>query len=232
MKSKNQPIHPDFPKPEMDAEKFLKISETYTTLQGEGSHSGLPCYFIRLAVCDIRCTWCDTPDSWTGGDWMSLEEILTDVPDHIELIQITGGEPLLQIKRLGILFEKLHSMHKKILLETGGHRTLHSVPSYVHIIMDIKLPDSGESEHPFQENFPYLKSEDEIKFVVASESDFQTALEWIHRFDLSNRFRLLISPVAGLDLKKLAQWMLDSKLTMRLQLQLHKYIWGPKARKV
>ncbi|HBS06562.1 MAG TPA: 7-carboxy-7-deazaguanine synthase [Leptospiraceae bacterium] len=217
---------------ELSTPKFLKISETYSTLQGEGSHSGLPCYFIRLAVCDIRCSWCDTPDSWTGGEWQSLQELLSDVPEHIELVQITGGEPLLQIKRLSVLMDRLNNMGKKILLETGGHRSLENVPSYVHVVMDIKLPSSGETGHDFEANFIHLKKSDEIKFVVAGESDFLAALDWVQRFDLSHRFQILISPVAGLDLKKLAQWMLDSKLTMRLQLQLHKYIWGPDARMV
>ncbi len=215
-----------------EAGKFLKISETYSTLQGEGSHSGLPCYFIRLAVCDIRCSWCDTPDSWTGGQWHSLEEIMEDVPEHIGLVQITGGEPLLQIKRLSILMHRLHEMGKKILLETGGHRSLESVPAFVHIVMDIKLPSSGETAHDFASNLSYLKPDDEIKFVIADEKDFQAALGWIQSYDLTRRFQVLISPLAGLDLKKLAQWVLDSKLTMRLQLQLHKYIWGPDARMV
>ncbi|MCB1137423.1 MAG: 4Fe-4S cluster-binding domain-containing protein [Leptospiraceae bacterium] len=209
--------------------RFLKISELYATLQGEGIHAGLPCFFIRLAVCDIRCAWCDTPDSWTGGQWRTRQELLSSVPHHISLVQITGGEPMLQIRRLRTLFEDLHSAGKKILLETGGHRSLEKVPPYVHIVMDIKLPSSGEQSHPFENNFGYLKASDEIKFVVASEEDFLRARRWIQEHDLATRFQILISPAYGMDLKKLAQWVLDSKLTVRMQLQLHKYIWGPDA---
>lgn len=212
-----------------ETSRFLKISELYTTLQGEGIHAGLPCFFIRLAVCDIRCSWCDTPDSWTGGQWRSRESLLASIPADIALVQITGGEPMLQIRRLRTLFEDLHTAGKKILLETGGHRSLEMVPEYVHIVMDIKLPSSGEEDHPFQENFAYLKGSDEIKFVVASEEDFRRAERWMQQYDLASRFQILISPAYGMDLKKLAQWVLDSKLTVRMQLQLHKYIWGPDA---
>ena len=213
-------------------DRFLKISETYLTLQGEGMHSGLPCFFLRLAVCDIRCTWCDTPDSWSGGRWMSERAILSLVPEHVALVQVTGGEPMLQIRRLGILLQSLHRAGKKILLETGGHRSLSAVPDFVHIVMDIKLPSSGEAHHPFHENFAYLKPSDEIKFVVQNEDDFRAAVHWIQKYDLAHRFQILISPAFGVDLKKLAQWVLDSKLTVRMQLQLHKYIWGPDAKSV
>lgn len=214
------------------SERFLKLAEVYGTLQGEGSHSGLPCFFLRLAVCDIRCSWCDTPDSWTGGAWKSRAEILAMIPDNMQLVQITGGEPVLQMKRLRLLMEDLHERGKKILLETGGHRNLSEVPEFVHIIMDIKLPSSGEDGHPFEDNFPYLKATDEIKFVVQDERDFRAAVDWIERHNLDRRFQLLVSPVPGLDLKKLAAWVLETKLTMRLQVQLHKYIWGPDAKMV
>lgn len=214
---------------ESTALRFLKVSEMYLTLQGEGSHAGWPCYFIRLAVCDIRCSWCDTPHSWSGGEWMSKHSILEKLPDHVSLVQITGGEPMLQIKRLQELMFDLERLGKKILLETGGHRSLREVPDFVHIIMDIKLPSSGEQNHPFADNLEYLKSTDEIKFVIQDETDFQTAVEWIQGYELDRRHQVLISPVHGMDLKKLAQWVVDAKLTVRMQLQLHKYIWGPDA---
>ena len=211
--------------------QFLRISEFYTSLQGEGKHAGLACFFIRTAGCDLRCSWCDTPQALKSSDgrWASLEELLGEIPDYVPLIQITGGEPLLQKDRILTLTKVLSgSPHKKkVLLETGGHLSIDGIPSSVHIVMDVKLPDSGEDGHDFSRNFPHLKASDEIKFVLASRNDFNRALEWIREYNLTDACQLLMSPVWGrLDIKELASWILEEKLRARMQIQLHKYIWG------
>lgn len=214
-------------------ERFLSIIEMYTSLQGEGEHTGLPCFFIRTAGCDLRCTWCDTPYSWNGGKWASLSEILNSIPYSIDLIQITGGEPLLQRERVVELSHELHVLEKKILLETGGHRSLAGLPDYIHIVMDVKLPGSGEEHYNFSDNIQYLKKTDEVKFVIADRTDFESALHFIKLHSLERIARILISPVHGkIKPEELAKWTLDSKLKARMQLQLHKYIWGAEARSV
>ncbi len=212
--------------------RFLKYAELYLSLQGEGKHSGLPCFFIRTAVCDLRCRWCDTPEALSGGEWISRDEILSAVPDHVELVQITGGEPLVQKDRIIELIEILSAAphHKKVLLETGGHRSLAGLPESAHIVMDIKLPASGEGRHDFAANFQYLKREDEIKFVVADRNDFERAERWIREYRLEDVCDLLFSPAWDqLSLNDLAQWILDAKLRARLQTQLHKHAWGGEA---
>ncbi|MEQ9365541.1 MAG: radical SAM protein [Leptospirales bacterium] len=212
--------------------KFLRFAEMYTSLQGEGSHSGLPCFFIRTGGCDLRCDWCDTPGALSGGDWVSLDEILQAVPEHVSLVQLTGGEPLLQRDRIialaGVL--SVAPYNKKVLLETGGHLSLADLPRTIHIVMDVKLPASGESRHDFAANFEFLKPSDEIKFVIADRADFDAAVEWLRAHDLERRFQILFSPVWNrLDIADLAAWTLDAGLKVRLQAQLHKYIWGGEA---
>jgi len=212
------------------ADRFLKVIETYLSLQGEGSHAGLPCFFIRTAVCDLRCIWCDTPHSWTGGEWMSQDAVLNLVPDHIRLVQMTGGEPLLQKDRVIELCEAWHMQGKKTLLETGGHRSLEGLPSYIHIVMDIKLPSSGEAHHPFEVNLQFLKPTDEIKFVIENRQDFDAALNWIRTHNLTRVCGLLFSPVWGKQsLQDLAAWTLEEKIDARMQVQLHKIVWGESA---
>lgn len=220
-----------------DLEDFLKIAEIFTSLQGEGMHAGLPCHFIRLAGCDLQCRWCDTPEAGRGtrGKWISLPDILETLPKNIPLVQLTGGEPLLQQENLLKLIERITQppFKKKVLLETGGHRLIDGIPKDVHIVMDIKLPGSGEAEHDFSANFPFLKKTDELKFVVADRNDFDAAAEWIRNYQLDRLCNLLCLPVAGeLELKTLARWVLESGLPVRVQPQLHKVIWGMDAKGV
>ncbi len=220
--------------------RFLQYAEFYTSLQGEGSHSGLPCFFIRSAVCDIRCTWCDTPHALGKGKWASLEEILQKIPTYITLVQITGGEPLVQEESMFVLMETLvgRPWYKKVILETGGHRSLKKLaeknffPS-IHVVMDIKLPASGEAQHDFAANFSYLKKKDEIKFVIQDLADFEKAVNWVEQYNLQQKCQLLFSPVWGiLSLRELAQWLLAAKIQGRVQAQLHKIIWDSKTRGV
>ncbi len=218
--------------------QFLQYAEIYTSLQGEGSHSGIPCFFIRTAVCDIRCHWCDTPHALGRGKWISLSKLLEKIPKHVSLVQITGGEPLVQKDAIITLITKLQSppLSKKVLLETGGHRSLKKLPKKTHIVMDIKLPGSGEGHHDFAANFSYLKKSDEIKFVIANKEDFDKALEWIAWYKLTEKCHLLFSGVWGvLPLTELSKWFIKAgekgKIKMqkgletRLQVQLHKIIW-------
>lgn len=215
----------------------LKCHERYASLQGEGAHTGQPCFFIRTSVCDLRCRWCDTPEalSGIGASRLDIVELAREVPDWITLLQITGGEPLLQRDAVIALIELLTRAPygKKILLETGGHRSLAGLPVQTHIVMDIKLPGSGEATHDFASNLKYLKSTDEIKFVIADRRDFDAALEWMREFRLAQLCGLLFSPVWGeLALADLAAWILETQTPVRLQTQLHKHIWGGAARGV
>lgn len=213
-------------------DKFLQLAELYVSIQGEGSHSGLPCYFVRTAICDIRCTWCDTPHALGKGKWIDLTSLLdkiSKIPKSISLIQITGGEPLIQKKNIVILSKKLSKapFNKKIIIETGGHLSLSGIPENIHLVMDIKLPSSGEEKHDFAQNFTFLKSSDEIKFVVQTREDFLRALLWVKEYKLDEKYNLLFSTVWNkLPLEKLAEWMLQAKIKARLQTQLHKLIWG------
>ncbi len=216
------------------SDQRLKIVELYNSLQGEGAHMGLPCFFVRTAGCDLRCTWCDTPGALeaSAGRWVEFDEILSAIPPHVRLVQLTGGEPLLQGQRLFDLCERLAAppLARKILLETGGHRSLREVPPYVHIVMDWKLPGSGEARHDFAANIQFLKRTDEIKFVIADRGDFETALEAVRAHRLEDVCDLLFSPVWGrVSLRELADWMLEGQVRGRLQTQLHKHIWGPAA---
>jgi 7-carboxy-7-deazaguanine synthase len=211
----------------------LLIHEIYRSVQGESTFAGLPCVFVRLAVCDARCVWCDTPHAFTQGALCTTAEILRQVQDyHCPLVEITGGEPLLQEEVFGLMTD-LADLGKTVLLETSGAHDVSRVDRRVHIIMDLKCPDSGECEGNRWANLDVLKSTDQIKFVLGSRRDFEWAEETIRARDLDHRFIVLLSPVFGaVEPLQLAEWLLASKLNVRMQLQLHKYIWDPQARGV
>lgn len=217
--------------------EFLRIAELYTSIQGEGIYSGTPCFFIRTAGCDLRCRWCDTPEfiASSSGKWFSQDKLLDLIPGHIPIILITGGEPLLQEKNTLLLIQSLHDNfpQKKILLETAGHRSLSKIPPYVHIVMDIKMPGSGEGLHDFETNLQYLKPTDEIKFVIQDKNDFDSAVRFIELHKIENCCVLFFSPVPDtVELKLLAEWIIQSELNVRIQIQLHKIIWGKDAKGV
>src|SRR5438552_2519661 len=211
----------------------LLIHEIYRSVQGESTFAGLPCVFVRLAVCDSRCVWCDTPHAFTQGALRRPAEILQQVQSyHCPLVEITGGEPLLQEEVFGLMGE-LANRGLTVLLETSGAHDMSRVDPRVHIIMDLKCPDSGECEGNRWANLDVLKSTDEIKFVLASRRDFEWAEETIRTRNLDRRFIVLLSPVFGaVEPLQLAEWLLASGLSVRMQLQLHKYIWDPQARGV
>src|SRR5438128_176216 len=211
----------------------LLIHEIYRSIQGESTFAGLPCVFIRLAVCDARCVWCDTPHAFSQGSLRTPSDIVQQVQSyHCPLVEITGGEPLLQEEVFGLMTE-LAKGGMTVLLETSGAHDVSRVDPRVHIIMDLKCPDSGECEGNRWANLDVLKSTDQIKFVVASRRDFEWAEETIRTRDLDHRFIVLLSPVFGaVEPLQLAEWLLASGLNVRMQLQLHKYIWDPQARGV
>jgi 7-carboxy-7-deazaguanine synthase len=211
----------------------LLIHEIYRSLQGESTFAGLPCVFVRLAVCDARCTWCDTPHAFTQGVARAPEEVITEVRGYgCPLVEVTGGEPLLQ-EEVFPLMVRLADESLTVLLETSGAHDVSRVDPRVHIIMDLKCPDSGESAANRWANLEVLKPTDEIKYVVASRGDFDWAADTLRNHRLDRRFTVLLSPAFGLvKPAELAAWLLASGLDVRMQLQMHKYVWDPKARGV
>jgi 7-carboxy-7-deazaguanine synthase len=211
----------------------LFIHELYRSLQGESTFAGLPCVFVRLAVCDSRCRWCDSPHAFKEGSLWTVDAILEQARSYgCPLVEITGGEPLLQPEVLPLM-ARLADAGMTVLLETSGAHDVGPVDPRVHIIMDLKCPDSGECTGNRWANLDVLKPTDQIKFVVASRGDFEWAAATIREQELERRFIVLSSPVFGaVQPVDLATWILESGLQVRMQLQLHKYIWDPQARGV
>jgi 7-carboxy-7-deazaguanine synthase len=212
----------------------LLIHEIYLSVQGESTFAGLPCVFVRCAVCDSRCRWCDTPHAFNQGHRMPRAEVLAralgfDCP----LVEITGGEPLLQPDALPLMTE-LAGAGRTVLLETSGAHDVSPVDRRVHMILDLKCPDSGECHRNFWPNLEVLKPADQVKFVIASRRDWDWAAATIREHRLDSRFRCLVSPVFGaVQPVELVNWLLDSGLhRVRFQLQLHKIIWDPATRGV
>lgn len=211
----------------------LRIHEVYRSVQGESTFAGCPCVFVRLSVCDARCTWCDTPYAFRQGTLWSPEQIIEKVQSFAcPLVEITGGEPLLQPEVLPLM-ERLADLGLTVLLETSGAHPLDAVDRRVQVIMDLKCPDSGECAGNRWTNLNVLKPTDQIKFVIASRADFDWSVGVIREHGLDQRFVVLLSPAFGLvPPAELAAWLLASGLNVRMQLQLHKYIWDPQARGV
>ena len=211
------------------------VTEIYASVQGESSYAGFPCTFIRLTGCPLRCRWCDTVYGFKGGSALTLESIIAEVERlGVPLVELTGGEPLAHAGT-PTLMQTLIDKGYKVLVETSGSEDLSRVPLDVHIIMDIKCPGSGMVDKNLWSNLDALKPSDEIKFVLADRNDFDWARDLIEKEKLASRFNILLSCAWGLlSPKDLAQWMVEEpKLhTCRLQLQQHKYIWGPRAKGV
>jgi 7-carboxy-7-deazaguanine synthase len=229
------------------------VTEIFRSIQGESTYAGLPCIFVRLTGCNLRCVWCDTAYAFYGGERQSVEEILERVrvlaypqnggasaPPEIPLVELTGGEPLLQ-PEVAALAERLLAAGYTVLAETSGERPINLLPREVVKIMDVKCPDSGEFGTFRAENLDVLGPKDEVKFVLASRRDYEFARDFTRRHDLNLRVRqVLFSPVhadplgawPGLDARALADWILTDALPVRLGLQLHKFIWDPLTRGV
>jgi 7-carboxy-7-deazaguanine synthase len=213
----------------------LFIHEIYRSIQGESTHAGLPCVFVRLAVCQLRCSYCDTPHAFHSGSNLSRTEVRARtlaLCQPGDLIEITGGEPLLQPEVLPLMRDLADSGHL-ILLETSGSVDVAPVDPRVRVILDIKTPGSGEAAANHWPNIDRLKPTDEVKFVIDSRADWEWSLQIIREYELCRRCPVLISPAFGqVLLPELARWILDSGLPLRLQIQLHKLIWNPSARGV
>jgi 7-carboxy-7-deazaguanine synthase len=213
---------------------MLTINEIFHSVQGESTYAGRPCVFVRLTACDLRCTWCDTPYAFYEGSKRSLDEVFGEVDRFAcSLVEVTGGEPLLQ-DEVYPLMQRLLDAGKTVLLETGGHRSTERVPADVVTILDVKCPGSGEVERNDWNNLDRLRPHDEVKFVVKDRADYEFARDVIARRELAGRAAAIhLSPVHGvLDPKTLSEWVLADSLPVRVQLQLHKYIWSPTTRGV
>ena len=211
----------------MDTQLELRLTEIFFSLQGETSRIGLPTVFIRLSGCPLRCGWCDTTYSFTGGETWKIADILDTVAGFgTQYVTVTGGEPLAQ-KHCLVLMEALCNAGYDVSLETSGALAVAGVDPRVSRIMDIKPPGSGESDRNHWENLSVLNRNDEIKFVLADREDYEWALAVMRRDDFPREVPVLFSPVHGsLDARSLADWMLADKVGARLQIQLHKHLWG------
>jgi 7-carboxy-7-deazaguanine synthase len=213
---------------------MLTVNEIFHSIQGESTHAGRPCVFVRLTACDLRCRWCDTPYSFHEGTRMSVDQVVADVESRgCDVVEVTGGEPLLQ-PDVYPLMQRLLDSGKTVLIETGGHRSIADVPAGVIRIMDVKCPGSGESHRNDWANLKHLTGRDEVKFVIADRADYEFACGVVEREGLIGKVNaVLFSPVHGeLDPKLLAEWVIADRLPVRVQLQVHKYIWSPTTRGV
>ena len=213
---------------------MLTVYEIYASIQGESTHVGRPCVFVRLAACDLRCRWCDTPYAFTGGQKRAVGDVVAEVERFdCKVVEITGGEPLLQRDVYPLIDDLLERGHE-VLVETGGHIPIDDLPDAVVAIVDVKCPGSGEASKMHWPNLEGLSAHDEVKFVIADRVDYDYAKQIVARYQLNDRARaVLFSPVFGeLAPAELAKWIIEDRLTVRLQLQAHKYIWSPVARGV
>ncbi len=227
----------------------MQITEIYKSLQGESTHAGLPCVFVRLTGCNLRCTWCDSEYTFLGGRKLTAEAVLEEVGRLSPgggLVEITGGEPMLQERELLPLMRQLLEAGYRVLLETSGERPLESVPPEIIKIVDVKCPDSGEGNTFHIENLETLTAHDEVKFVLSGRADYEFAREFTCKHGLAERVNaVLFSPAFRKDAsgsrdsshcllnpQDLAEWMLADEVPARLGLQLHKYIWSPAAKGV
>ncbi|MDW5267778.1 MULTISPECIES: radical SAM protein [Acidobacteriaceae] len=222
----------------------MHLIELYKSVQGESSFAGLPCIFVRLAGCNLRCAWCDSEYTFSGGKPFSEDEIVTQIEalTPCRLIEFTGGEPMLQAKELLPLMQRLLAQDYTLMIETSGERPLAEVPKAVHKIVDVKSPGAGAAANSFRlENLEALTKGDEVKFVITNREDYEFARDFIRQHDLNSKAGgILLSPAfqqtpspqrtadnMALDPRKLVEWMLADGLDARLSLQIHKFIWEP-----
>jgi 7-carboxy-7-deazaguanine synthase len=218
----------------MSSTPTLTINEIYQSIQGESTRAGERCVFVRLTFCDLRCNYCDTEYAFYQGKKVALDDIVTRVRDfHCPLVEITGGEPLLQKNVLPLMVTLCDAGHT-VLLETSGAHDISQVDGRVHRIMDLKTPGSGEVDKNLWSNIDHLTKRDEVKFVIGSRDDYDWSRDKVQSLGLINRCRsVLFSPIFGrIDPRQIVEWILADKLDVRFQLQLHKFIWSPTERGV
>jgi 7-carboxy-7-deazaguanine synthase len=211
----------------------LKVNEIYHSIQGESSKSGLPCVFVRLTYCNLRCAYCDTEYAFYDGEDKSIEEIINEVKKYnCKLVEVTGGEPLVQKECLDLM-KRLCDEGFDVMLETGGSLTIKDIDERVQIIMDLKCPSSKMEKKNLYENINFLKPKDELKFVIGNREDYDWSQEIISKYDLKTKSEILFSVVFGeLEPVILVNWIIEDKLDVRYQLQMHKYIWHPETKGV
>jgi 7-carboxy-7-deazaguanine synthase len=213
---------------------MLTINEIFYSIQGEATHAGEPCVFVRLTACDLRCSWCDTTYAFHEGRKRTVEDVIAEVEGHrCALVEVTGGEPLLQDDVYPLMTTLMERGHT-VMLETGGHRSIARVPEAVVKIVDVKCPGSGEAGKTHWANLQALAPHDEVKFVIADRADYEYARDVMARYDLASRAAAVhMSPAHGvLEPRLLSEWILEDHLPVRLQLQIHKFIWPADTRGV
>lgn len=217
----------------MPNETSLTVNEIFHSIQGESTHAGRPCVFVRLTECDLRCVWCDTPYAFHEGKAMTIDAILAEVAAYrCSLVELTGGEPLLQPEAIALIRSLCDSGYE-LLIETGGHLDIGPVDPRATVIMDLKCPGSRMDRRNRWENIPLLKPRDEVKFVIIDRSDYEWAREVVRTKLAGRPNTVLFSPVFGrVENVDLAEWIMADRLPVRFQVQLHKYIWEPTRRGV
>jgi len=213
---------------------MLTVNEIFHSIQGESTHVGRPCVFVRLTACDLRCSWCDTAYAFHEGSKMTVEDVVSRVRGYgCDVVEITGGEPLLQ-RDVYPLMQRLLDEGRTVMIETGGHLSVDEVPEGVVRVIDVKCPGSGEAGKVHWENLDRLRPADEVKFVIKDRADYEYARGVVAQHGLlSKAAAVLFSPVHGvMNARELAEWILADRLAVRLQLQAHKFIWDPQTRGV
>lgn len=214
-------------------DQTIVLTEIYRSVQGESSFAGLPCTFVRLTGCPLRCRWCDTVYGFKGGEEKTISQVVTEIKDlGVKLVELTGGEPLAQAGAKPLM-EALIEEGFQVICETSGSEPLEGYPKECTFIMDLKCPGSGMENKNLWKNLDHLKPQDEIKFVISNREDFDWAVDVIKKHQLENRFHCLMSVAFGLlEPAILVDWILESGVNVRLNLQQHKYIWSPRAKGV
>lgn len=212
---------------------MIKINEIYYSIQGESSKAGLPCIFIRLTYCNLRCTYCDTEYAFYEGKNYSIDEILSEIKKYnCNLVEVTGGEPLFQEECIDLM-KQLCDDGYEVLIETGGSLPINNIDKRVKIIMDLKCPSSGMLKKNLYENISFLKKSDEIKFVIGTREDYDWTKEIIAKYNLNSKCEVLVSTVFDkIEPLALVEWILKDNLNVRFQLQMHKFIWTPETKGV
>ena len=213
---------------------MLKINEIYHSIQGESTSAGRPCVFVRLTYCNLRCIYCDTEYAFYDGKDMLVQQVIDEVGKYeCKLIEITGGEPLVQMDECLELMNKLCDLGYEVMIETGGSISFKEIDARVKIIMDLKCPSSEMEKKNLYENLQYLKRTDELKFVIGNREDYEWSVETLKKYNLQGKCEILFSVVfSELEPVQLVNWILEDKLDVRFQLQMHKYIWHPETKGV
>ena len=217
----------------MKQSSILRVTEIFHSIQGESSYVGQPCVFVRLTGCALRCVWCDSEYTFSGGTEMTIEEVLTRVRGYrCHFVEVTGGEPLHQQEAFHLI-EALCAEGYEVLIETSGAIDIAPVDKRAHVILDVKCPGSGMTERMHWDNLQRVAEKDEVKFVIKDRADYDWARAILNKYNLEKRCTVLFGPVFGeLEPRQLAEWILADRLPVRFQLQLHKYVWDPDMRGV